>query len=152
MSAQPNPNPNLPVKQPNFQPMEPLGSLMKEIKQTFDSPQFDDIKQVFPFSTSSKAPLSHLTKGVNFKRADRIQLILWLQSHTPSEITPELMNVYYELKKEFAVNWESAQDGTVLRVATQSLHVHESSQRYTEDMMGGNKPGLVSRMLGRGRG
>ena len=150
MSAQPTQPPQYGPRQPNFRPMEPPGTLMKEIKATFDSPQPEDIKLEFPFSTSSKAPLSALTRGVSFKHSDRIQLILWLQSYAPWEITPDLMRLYYELKKEMATNWESAQDGTVLRVATQSLHVTETSQRYSEDV-GAEKTGFISRMLGRGR-
>lgn len=151
MNAQPQQQQQYGPRQPNFRPLEAPGTLMREIKQTFDSPQFDDIKRDFPFSTSSKPPLSALTKGVTFKHSDRIQLILWLQSHAPWEITPDLMRIYYELKKEMATNWESAQDGTVLRIATQSLHVTETSQRYSEDVGGGNRPGFFSRMLGRGR-
>jgi hypothetical protein len=137
--------------QPNFVYRDPYGSIMKQILKVFDSPQPGEVHDIFPFSTSEKPALSALTKGMTLKRSDMVQLILWLQSHPPWKITPDLMNTFYELKKEMRVNWESAQNGKVLRIATGSIKVVEQSQKYSEDIPEAKGGGIIGRVFGRGR-
>lgn len=108
-------------------------SSLQDLIAVLDSPQPDEVHDMFPFSTSSKGAIGRISPGRGFDELDEIELVLYMQSLAPWELTPELLIEVSELRKEWSMNWQSAEGGEVLKHITGSLKVVQQESRYREE-------------------
>jgi len=117
-----------------FRPRGVSPTPFDSLRDVYEVEYPETLQRLFPLSTSAKIPLSRLGPDERVLRyRDERQMLLFLQSQSPEDITPELLLMAGEFLKDGIINYASAQDGKVLQIATSTVQVSEVSHKYVEE-------------------